>query len=110
MFNLRFLHLTGTCNRSRRIIQIGILPKLKTDIYVDFLLSFYPTTLYEFHKSEVSRKVVDLSWKPLNYSGFYQLFVIYALLVILILTVQLIELSIALFTICNTIDEESFQD
>uniref|UniRef100_T1KMD4 Uncharacterized protein n=1 Tax=Tetranychus urticae TaxID=32264 RepID=T1KMD4_TETUR len=35
-----------------RIIQSGIVPKLEADIYIEFILSFYPTTLFEFHKSE----------------------------------------------------------
>uniref|UniRef100_T1KME0 Ionotropic glutamate receptor C-terminal domain-containing protein n=1 Tax=Tetranychus urticae TaxID=32264 RepID=T1KME0_TETUR len=53
---------------TRRIIQSGIATKIEGDIYVDFILSFYPATLYDFHKSEVRRKVIDLSWKSLNYT------------------------------------------
>ncbi|XP_025017304.1 uncharacterized protein LOC112539206 [Tetranychus urticae] len=55
---------------ARRVIQSGIVPKLEGDIYIEFILSFYPTTLFEFHKSEVPRKINDFSWKPLSFSGF----------------------------------------
>uniref|UniRef100_T1KME9 Uncharacterized protein n=1 Tax=Tetranychus urticae TaxID=32264 RepID=T1KME9_TETUR len=39
-------------NQDRRIIQSGIVPKIQGDIYIEFILSFYPITLFEFHKSE----------------------------------------------------------
>ncbi|XP_025017318.1 uncharacterized protein LOC107365440 [Tetranychus urticae] len=81
---------------TRRIIQSGIATKIEGDIYVDFILSFYPATLYDFHKSEVRRKVIDLSWKSLNYSNFYQIFHIYLLILFLIIVFQFFELSIAL--------------
>uniref|UniRef100_T1KME7 Solute-binding protein family 3/N-terminal domain-containing protein n=1 Tax=Tetranychus urticae TaxID=32264 RepID=T1KME7_TETUR len=35
-----------------RDFQSGIVQKMEGDIYIDFMLSFYPTTLFEFHKSE----------------------------------------------------------
>uniref|UniRef100_T1KME5 Uncharacterized protein n=1 Tax=Tetranychus urticae TaxID=32264 RepID=T1KME5_TETUR len=38
--------------QDRRLLQSGIVPKLEGDIYIEFILSFYPTTLFEFHKSE----------------------------------------------------------
>uniref|UniRef100_T1KMC6 Uncharacterized protein n=1 Tax=Tetranychus urticae TaxID=32264 RepID=T1KMC6_TETUR len=59
---------------SRRMIQSGISKKLEGDTYVDFILSFYPATLYDFHKSQVPQKGDDLNWQPVNYRGFYQIF------------------------------------
>ncbi|XP_025017327.1 uncharacterized protein LOC112539221 [Tetranychus urticae] len=82
---------------ARRVIQSGIVPKLEGDIYIEFILSFYPTTLFEFHKSEVPRKINDFTWKPLSFSGFYQIFYIYILILILITFVALIEISIGFF-------------
>ncbi|XP_025017299.1 uncharacterized protein LOC112539204 [Tetranychus urticae] len=57
-----------------RAIQSGIVPKLEGDIYIEFVLSCYPTTLFEFHKSEFPRKINDFSWKPLSFRGFYKIF------------------------------------
>ncbi|XP_025017329.1 uncharacterized protein LOC112539223 [Tetranychus urticae] len=82
---------------SRRIIQSGIVPKIQGDIYIEFILSFYPTTLFEFHKSEVPLKINDFTWKPLSFSGFYQIFYIYVLILILITFVALIEITIGFF-------------
>uniref|UniRef100_T1KMC4 Uncharacterized protein n=1 Tax=Tetranychus urticae TaxID=32264 RepID=T1KMC4_TETUR len=59
---------------SRRLIESGISKKLEGDTYVDFILSFYPATLYDFHKSQVPQKGDDLNWQPVNYRGFYQIF------------------------------------
>uniref|UniRef100_T1KMD3 Ionotropic glutamate receptor L-glutamate and glycine-binding domain-containing protein n=1 Tax=Tetranychus urticae TaxID=32264 RepID=T1KMD3_TETUR len=53
---------------SLRMFKSGIVTKIESDIYVDFLLSFYPTTLYEFYKTEVPRKVDNLNWHSLNYT------------------------------------------
>uniref|UniRef100_T1KMD2 Uncharacterized protein n=1 Tax=Tetranychus urticae TaxID=32264 RepID=T1KMD2_TETUR len=82
----------------RRTLQSGIATKMKEDIYVDFILSFYPATLYDFHKSEVPRKVIDLSWHSLNYSAFYQILHPLILTLILSTVVLFIELIIAFFT------------
>uniref|UniRef100_T1KMD1 Uncharacterized protein n=1 Tax=Tetranychus urticae TaxID=32264 RepID=T1KMD1_TETUR len=80
--------------QDRRVIQSGIVPKLEGNIYIEFILSFYPTTLFEFHKSEVPQKINDLTWKPLSFSGFYQIFYIYVLILTLITLVALIEITI----------------
>ncbi|XP_025017268.1 uncharacterized protein LOC112539193 [Tetranychus urticae] len=80
---------------SRRMIQGGIFAKVEGDIYVDFILSFYPATLYDFHKSEAPGKGDHLNWQSLNYKGCYKIF--YTLIFVLILSifVLLIELIVA---------------
>ncbi|XP_025017317.1 uncharacterized protein LOC112539217 [Tetranychus urticae] len=83
---------------SRRVIQSGITKKIEGDIYIDFILSFNPATLYDFHKSEVPRKVVDLSWHSLNYRGFYKIFYLLIFMLTLSIVVLLIELVFAFLT------------
>uniref|UniRef100_T1KM98 Uncharacterized protein n=1 Tax=Tetranychus urticae TaxID=32264 RepID=T1KM98_TETUR len=63
-----FSHNTSESTRkrfdtlSRRLIQSGIFTKMREDSYVESILSFYPTTLYHFHKSEAPLKGDDLNW------------------------------------------------
>uniref|UniRef100_T1KME6 Uncharacterized protein n=1 Tax=Tetranychus urticae TaxID=32264 RepID=T1KME6_TETUR len=92
---------------SRRALQSGIVTKMKEDTYVDFILSFYPATLYDFHKSEVPRKVIDLSWKSLNYSGFYQILHLFLFMLILPIVVLLIELTIAFLSRSNRVRRQN---
>ncbi|XP_025017324.1 uncharacterized protein LOC112539220 [Tetranychus urticae] len=80
---------------SRRMIQSGIARKIEEDIYVDFILSFYPATLYDFHKSEAPWKGDDLNWQSLNYRGFYQIFHLLISMLILSTFGLLIELIMA---------------
>uniref|UniRef100_T1KM95 Uncharacterized protein n=1 Tax=Tetranychus urticae TaxID=32264 RepID=T1KM95_TETUR len=83
---------------SRRMIQGGIFAKIEGDIYIDFILSFYPATLYDFHKSQAPRKGDDLNWKPVNYSGLVQIFHLLIFILILSIVVLLVELIIAFLT------------
>uniref|UniRef100_T1KM93 Uncharacterized protein n=1 Tax=Tetranychus urticae TaxID=32264 RepID=T1KM93_TETUR len=83
---------------SRRLIQSGISKKLEGDIYVDFILSFYPATLYDFHKSEAPRKGNDLNWQSLNYKGCYKIFYSLIFALILSISVLLIEFIVAFIT------------
>ncbi|XP_015788411.1 uncharacterized protein LOC107365433 isoform X1 [Tetranychus urticae] len=80
---------------SRRMIQSGISKKLEGDTYVDFILSFYPATLYDFHKSQVPQKGDDLNWQPVNYRGFYQIFRLFIFMLILSIVALFIELIVA---------------
>ncbi|XP_025017307.1 uncharacterized protein LOC112539208 isoform X1 [Tetranychus urticae] len=83
---------------SRRMIQGGIFAKVEGDIYVDFILSFYPATLYDFHKSEAPRKGDDLNWHSLNYKGCYKIFYLLIFMLILSIVVLIIELIVAFLT------------
>uniref|UniRef100_T1KQM2 Solute-binding protein family 3/N-terminal domain-containing protein n=1 Tax=Tetranychus urticae TaxID=32264 RepID=T1KQM2_TETUR len=46
---------------AHRLIQGGISSKIESDVFVGFILSFYPASLYDFHKSEDSRNAADLT-------------------------------------------------
>ncbi len=77
------------------MIQGGIFAKIEGDIYIDFILSFYPATLYDFHKSQVPQKGDDLNWQPVNYRGFYQIFRLFIFMLILSIVALFIELIVA---------------
>ncbi|XP_015789386.1 uncharacterized protein LOC107366316 [Tetranychus urticae] len=79
---------------AHRLIQGGISSKIESDVFVGFILSFYPASLYDFHKSEDSRNAADLSWKSLNYRGLHDIFHSYLLILFMILILHFFEIAI----------------
>lgn len=76
-------------------MQSGLVDKLQEDIYIEFILSFYPVTLNDFHKTGQARQRSDqLTWQPLNYMGFKQIIYLLLLMLILSIIVLFIEWSV----------------
>uniref|UniRef100_T1KYJ8 Uncharacterized protein n=2 Tax=Tetranychus urticae TaxID=32264 RepID=T1KYJ8_TETUR len=81
---------------TQRIAQAGIAKKVEADVYVEFILSVYPASLFDIHKSEIPRNSLEVNWKALNYSTFCEIFYGYIALLVLVLIVQLVEILIVL--------------
>uniref|UniRef100_T1KYJ3 Ionotropic glutamate receptor L-glutamate and glycine-binding domain-containing protein n=1 Tax=Tetranychus urticae TaxID=32264 RepID=T1KYJ3_TETUR len=77
---------------TQRLAQSGISEKLEADVYIEFILSFYPASLFDFHKAEIPQKSIEVNWKALNFNTFCEIFYGYILLLVLVLIVQFIEL------------------
>uniref|UniRef100_T1KYJ1 Ionotropic glutamate receptor C-terminal domain-containing protein n=1 Tax=Tetranychus urticae TaxID=32264 RepID=T1KYJ1_TETUR len=83
---------------TQRIAQAGISEKLEADVYVEFILRFYPASLFDFYKFQIPRNSLEVNWKSLNFRTFCEIFYGYIALLVLVLIVQLIELlSVLLF-------------
>lgn len=76
-----------------RVFESGIGHKIETDMYSDFIgnANLFPMSKFDLFKSESPSESIILSWKALNYNGFYQIFYFYIGSLIIVITIQLIK-------------------
>uniref|UniRef100_T1KKS3 Uncharacterized protein n=1 Tax=Tetranychus urticae TaxID=32264 RepID=T1KKS3_TETUR len=54
----------------QRLAQATIAKKIEADVYIESILSFYPASLFDFHKAEIPQNSIEVNWKSLNYNTF----------------------------------------